>query len=59
MFVNQVPGFQSEVEMFSFGIFNDITSLRLGQNYVLSCEALEVLRKYGLRCFYPFSSFRA
>ena len=60
MLANQGPGFQSKIEMFSFGIFSDITDRRFRQNYVLSWEALELLSKYGyLRFFYLFSSFRA
>ena len=59
MLANQGPGFQSEIEMFPFGIFSDISNLRFRKNYVLSCEALRFLSKYGLTCLCPFSSFRA
>ena len=42
-----------------FRIFSDITNLKFRKNYVLSCEALGFLSKYGLRCFYLVSSFKA
>ena len=42
MLANQGSGFQSEIEMFPFGIFSDITNLRLRKNYVLSCVRIFV-----------------
>ena len=53
MLANPGPGIGlSEIKIFSFGLFSDITNVRFRQNYVLSCEALGFLSNYGLMFLY-------
>ena len=59
MVANQRPGFQRRIDFFSFGEFSDITNLTFWQNFVWSCQALELLSKYSLGYCCPFDSFRA